>query len=895
MMKYALLTACVLTTLSGAGQHLLDRVDSLLLSADYEQTITVVDQNLNTDDVLLKTRLKNRKAEALIRSGKLAEAETVLKTIDPKVLSGVTKTNLGALYINHGRNDLALEMLQEAMQHFEEENMTQSLDAALAMNYLGQVYKFTGKHAQAEEQIRMALSIRQHILEEDHELIAGSYNDLGLVYLGIDNDKALEHYEKAQVIYTKLHGAGHPKIAISFTNIGVAYRELQLYGDAVNNFESALAIWNKVYSHPHQAKAFVLSNLGQTYFAIGDHKAGRAYYDQALAMYRRSYGEKHPDISGVLNAIGNAELAQGSYDNALIHFQQALVANVSDFDRGDININPRLENFYHGNVLLYSLMYKAEALEGRYFGKTLKFSDLDFALNTLLSCDSLIDQLRQQSTNESDKIALGVLANEVYANGVRIAHEAATAAWKKKPYRELSFYFAEKSKSAVLLEAISDADAKSFAGIPPELLDEENTLKSAIALTAQKLSQKPSPEEEKYLRETLFSLNQTYRDFIGNLEKQFPSYFNLKYNIHIPTIIQLQQLLDPGTAMLSYFIDDYSNHNADAKRLYLFIITKDDFHIVDHQLPDDFEKYITGLRNGVYFNVFSVFAQAVNQLSALLIPKNLSKEIHDLVILPTGRLGIIPFEVLVTEPTDISGDYRDVDYLLRKYTARYEFSAGLLLQKSSQSRPKEPSILLCAPVEFPGNENLMQLPATELEVNDISRLFASKNISSALFTHQQANEHMIKTSGLKNYSLVHFATHGVVDENDPELSRIFLQRSDEAEDGNLFSGEIYNLELDANLVTLSACETGLGKISKGEGVIGLSRALVYAGARNIIVSFWSVADESTAGLMTDFYQELLGNSSAGYAENLRQAKLGLLKSEKYAAPFYWAPFILIGF
>src|SRR5690606_39939398 len=111
-------------------------------------------------------------------------------------------------------------------------------------------------------------------------------------------------------------------------------------------------------------------------------------------------------------------------------------------------------------------------------------------------CDALIDDLRQQSRNESDKLALGMVATEVYEDGVRIAHEAALVAWKKRPYQELAFYFAEKSKSAVLLEAISDTDAKSFAGIPPELLEEERALKSAIALTAQSLAQRPSAEEE---------------------------------------------------------------------------------------------------------------------------------------------------------------------------------------------------------------------------------------------------------------------------------------------------------------------------------------------------------------------------------------------------------------
>ncbi len=174
-------------------------------------------------------------------------------------------------------------------------------------------------------------------------------------------------------------------------------------------------------------------------------------------------------------------------------------------------------------------------------------------------------------------------------------------------------------------------------------------------------------------------------------------------------------------------------------------------------------------------------------------------------------------------------------------------------------------------------------------------MFASRNFKNTIFIRQQADEKVAKSGALKDYSYLHFATHGIVDETSPELSRIFLQSSSDSEDGNFFTGEIYNLELNANLVTLSACQTGLGKISKGEGVIGLSRALVYAGAKSIIVSFWSVADESTAQLMTEFYRQMLEHPESNYSQNLRNAKLALMKTDKYKSPYYWAPFVLIGF
>jgi hypothetical protein len=179
----------------------------------------------------------------------------------------------------------------------------------------------------------------------------------------------------------------------------------------------------------------------------------------------------------------------------------------------------------------------------------------------------------------------------VYGDGVRIAYILSDVSFRdRKLYRELSFYFAEKSKSAVLQEAISDTNAKSFANIPNELLEEEKNLKAAIALIAQKLAQKPEAEEEKYLRETIFSLNRAYQDFTKRLENQYPEYFNLKYNSAAPSISQLQQMLAEKTALISYFIDENNS------RLYTFVISRKKFTIETKALPPEYDKYITGLR-----------------------------------------------------------------------------------------------------------------------------------------------------------------------------------------------------------------------------------------------------------------------------------------------------------
>src|SRR5690606_19019406 len=202
--------------------------------------------------------------------------------------------------------------------------------------------------------------------------------------------------------------------------------------------------------------------------------------------------------------------------------------------------------------------------------------------------------------------------------------------WKKKEYYEKAFFFSEKSKAAVLLGAISDSNAKSFAGIPAATLEEERQLKSAMTLCAQKLAQKPEPKEEEYLRRTYADLTRTYDAFTRRLEKEYPSYYNLKYNSFSPSPAALQQKLGPQTMMLSYFIDE---KNA---ALYTFRLTAESYEVFERNIPADFDRNITGLRNSLYFSELSVFRQAAGGLSTLLLPKKISSRIKEIIIIPTA-------------------------------------------------------------------------------------------------------------------------------------------------------------------------------------------------------------------------------------------------------------------
>jgi CHAT domain-containing protein len=302
-----------------------------------------------------------------------------------------------------------------------------------------------------------------------------------------------------------------------------------------------------------------------------------------------------------------------------------------------------------------------------------------------------------------------------------------------------------------------------------------------------------------------------------------------------------------------------------------------------------------------------------------------------LVIVADGALNFVPFEALVT--TDRGGDYSSLDYLIKTNKVSYAPSASVTAAVRDQKRAVGRNILLVADPVFSANDPRLQtgatairaevtrglgldsavkdatgqatqsgsplglprLAGTRIEAEQIGRLAKRSGAQGDLWLDLGANEDDLKHRDIQGYRAVHVATHGVLDAMRPQFSGLVLSlvgnKSDD--DGFLRTSEVFNLRLGAPLVMLSACETGLGKVKRGEGVIGLSQAFMYAGATTVGVTLWSVADKPTAELMTDFYQRLLGPNRSP-SDAIREAQLAMISGKKYSAPFYWAPFVLVG-
>jgi len=355
------------------------------------------------------------------------------------------------------------------------------------------------------------------------------------------------------------------------------------------------------------------------------------------------------------------------------------------------------------------------------------------------------------------------------------------------------------------------------------------------------------------------------------------------------------------------------------------------------------ERGVALSNNATTANV-AAFAESSNTLYQNTVAPVASTIVNKrLLVVADGALNYVPFESLVTA-TGGGGDYSTLPYLIKTNEVNYAPSASVVAairqQSAGGANAKAGGLLLVADPVFDANDARMKiLPAgasaaaggaqageklavdsavadltgatnapaggstfklarlngTRAEAQEIAKLARSSGLSPDIWLDLDASENRVKTTDVSKYRILHVATHGLLNTERPQFTGVVLSLVGNRDgDGFLRTDEIFNLRLGSPLVMLSACETGLGRERRGEGVIGLTRAFMYAGAPTVGVSLWSVSDKSTADLMTDFYKRLLTKQSPTPTAAMRAAQIAMITGKKNSAPFYWAPFVLVG-
>ena len=476
-----------------------------------------------------------------------------------------------------------------------------------------------------------------------------------------------------------------------------------------------------------------------------------------------------------------------------------------------------------------------------------------------------------------------------------------------------AFQLSEKSKTQTLLEDIQYNEALMATQLPDSLLKLERALKTEIADLEKRFFNKEPGRDSTSDHARLFEQKKALNDFILHLEQNYPDYFRLKYNTIQPSIATLQQaLLNDSTALIEYFTGDST--------LYVFTLTRDSIYGSHQPKPVDLENTILRLRKSMHDTQlrylgedYPLFASCSARLydDLLAVPlSGLSPKVRHLIIAADGLLNYVPFEVLGKSETS-RADFRTFPYLLERYSVSYAGSANLLYEQSKQleqlQRYPAPELFAGFAPSYTDSDTMRVigsryrallvrnaqygLPGATQEVKEISSL-----MQGDAFLDDQADEAGFKLQSPR-YRILHLAMHSLIEDNTPLFSRLLFTKNPRSntEDNELMAIELYAMRLAAELVVLSACNTAVGKMYKGEGVMNLSRAFTATGIPSTVVSLWQAPDEATRRIMVSFYQYLKKGESKDSA--LRQSKLDFIaacKNSALANPFFWGGFIGIG-
>ncbi|MDH3711585.1 MAG: CHAT domain-containing protein, partial [Cyclobacteriaceae bacterium] len=524
------------------------------------------------------------------------------------------------------------------------------------------------------------------------------------------------------------------------------------------------------------------------------------------------------------------------------------------------------------------------------------------ALADYNQCLEIIDSLQADFRAESQQILMGN-AFAIYDGALEVLEQMHFQGNTEVLDQVLALM--EGYKSLLLNEAFMRTHALEFAGVPSAVTRKEEAFKNRIGFLKQKIWDAQRAEDETGLAELqskLFLEENNYDNFKAQLRTDYPKYYQLRYTRSSPTVKEVQdKILSDDQAMVEYFIGQ--------NKLFALAISPLGEQLISvpysKELAADLTSFyqLSSKRTVIadYEAEVRKYAETAYHLyQSLLLPLETVIQNHNLIIIPDGALHFITFSGLLTEPSD-ELNFAKLPYLIRKVNTSYYYSAGLLQTSLQAGNRKQPKSMLALTPEVRGPQefdNLMafregdelgRIPGAYYEVVNIGEL-----IGADFYTGSEVSESNFKRMA-NDYKVLHLAMHGVVDNQHPNFSRlVFNSENDTLNDGLLHTYELYNMKLNADLVVLSACNTGYGTLMKGEGLLSLGHSFAYAGCPNILMSKWPAADQPTNELMQYFYAQI--KDGVPKDEALRQAKLQYLGTgDKITThPVFWANFVLVG-
>ena len=792
---------------------------------------------------------------------------------------------------------------------------------ARALNSIGRALDFLGEKQAALDSHNQALAIWQATGNRRGQ--ASALNDMAVIYSSLGNKKlALDYYLQALALERMIGESATGNASIlnridvsnTLDNIGRVYNALGEKQKALDYFQQSLSLHRETLNYEGEARN--LSSIGRTYLDLGEKEKALDNFKQALPVIR-TLGYRN-DEAGILRDMGRAYSDLGQHTTAIDYFGQAL-------------------QFYRAAG---SRSGEASALYGIARAQR-DLGDLAEAITKMERVLTLVDEIRINVASQELRASYTAFVQKFYELYIDLLMQM----HKQRPAENFdarALHTSERARARSLLELLAEARADIRQGIDPKLLEAEHSVQRLLTASADSqrrlLNGKHTAEQADAVAKEIDRLTTEYDNVLARIRQTSPRYAALTQPVPLSLKEIQTEILDQDTILLEYALG--------AERSYLWAVGPTS--IKSFELPKRAE--IEAAARRVYETLTvrnravkdetleqkqkrldrenTEFQQASADLSRILLAQVESQlGTKRLLIVGDGALQYIPFgalpirgEVTVSPPmvplitrheivslpsASVLGVLRRevvgrkpaskevavlADPVFDQNDPRIGNGAGV--RRADPAREKDDDVLRSASES--GLGDLVRLRFSRQEAEASTRLApAGKKLTALDFA---ASRESATSTDLSQYRIVHFATHGLINSQHPELSGLVLSLVDKEgkpQNGFLRLHEIYNLHLEADLVVLSACQTALGQEIQGEGLIGLTRGFMYAGASRVVASLWQVDDRATANLMKYFYDGMLGQSLRPAAA-LRAAQISMMKDKRWQSPYYWAGFTLQG-
>ena len=835
--------------------------------------------------------------------------EKCLKIVDTNSIKDYIEKlyNLGTVKINIFKFNESLNLFDKVLKIMQNhEGIAQEIKIRTISN-IGFIYMTKGEY-------QLAISYYEIVLSEIN--IQSNMNGTFVRMIDeIDNHNVgysfykLENYNKAIPYFLKslkyIQNQRRTDSIYALLMLENIYFEL-------GNIEKSKLLFKKIfniakeanYEHQHMPEVFfdyylLMKSEGNIQEAIKS-------LELSLKYSLRYYIKNSNKVAKVYMGYGDIYTKISNYNLALQYYQKAIHCLVPEFNDTLTYNNPDITNVEDNLLYIDILKNKAYAL-GRMGEVHNEISFFDLSLSTYKYCTKVLDYVKLSYQTSSSKLFMAKKEKGTYVQAMNEVYLCYKNTSDPKYLNDI-FFYSEKIKSSVLLSSIRENEAMQIGGISPDLLLKEDELKRQIVFYEEQIynSEIGDSVQVREWKNIIFNLKKDYEDLKKQFEKNYPDYYNLKYNTQIAGLNFVQSKLTNDQILIEYALYD----------TVLYICTVSHKNVTVKQVNIDSSFYntindFTGkLTNNETFNYWdnnsieSFYICSGKLYNYLIKPVNELIQNKRLLIIPDEKIAGIPFEVLCKNNTGSDNhnvSYKDLPYLINTNPVYYAYSSTLLF--SDQKNLLNNNKVLCIAPEYKNKYHfydpdlsvrrqfdtlLIPLPGSEFEIEKIKDVLKTESLTGNSATETNFK----KLAG--NYKILHLAAHTFIDNNKPLYSKIIFTSDSSQEDGLLNTFELYNLKLNAELTFLSSCKSGNGVIQEGEGIMSMARGFTYAGCKSIAFSMWDLNDMSTSEVVADFYKYL----SKGYTKDkaLQKAKLDYIKNadQIHMHPWFWSGIVITG-